>query len=173
MLGQGTFFVNKEKESVFLRIKKGKHFPAQSFIFFIDQNWVSFDLFSLCLPNMGKLGKWFPEKWIPENKQGIHLKIRKVMDYFFLLSLEISRSDSSQELNLCIYRFDEARDLLFPGSIKHRAQICVVLTNCQTHQSKIFYLYIVYQRYFLLLILLEQYCIFNPPLSIKKFIVYI
>jgi hypothetical protein len=33
-LGQGTLFVNKEKESVFLRIKKGKHFPALTFHFF-------------------------------------------------------------------------------------------------------------------------------------------
>jgi hypothetical protein len=32
-LGQGTLFVNKEKESIFLRIKKGKHFPALTFYF--------------------------------------------------------------------------------------------------------------------------------------------
>jgi len=33
-LGQGTLFVYKEKESVFLRIKKGKHSPAIRFHFF-------------------------------------------------------------------------------------------------------------------------------------------
>jgi hypothetical protein len=33
-LGQGTPFVNKEKESVFRRIKTGKHFPALRFYFF-------------------------------------------------------------------------------------------------------------------------------------------
>jgi hypothetical protein len=30
--------VNKEKESVFLRINKGKHFPALTFHFFVDWN---------------------------------------------------------------------------------------------------------------------------------------
>jgi hypothetical protein len=30
--------VNKETESVFLRIKKGKHFPALTFHFFVDWN---------------------------------------------------------------------------------------------------------------------------------------
>ena len=33
-LGQGTLFVNKEKDIVFLRIKKGKHFLALMFHFF-------------------------------------------------------------------------------------------------------------------------------------------
>jgi hypothetical protein len=32
-LGQGTLFASKEKESVFLRNKKGKHFPLKLYFF--------------------------------------------------------------------------------------------------------------------------------------------
>jgi hypothetical protein len=41
-----THFVNEEKESVFLRIRKGKHFPAIKCFFFFDRNSVSLTNFS-------------------------------------------------------------------------------------------------------------------------------
>jgi hypothetical protein len=34
LLGQRTLFASKEKESVFLRNKKGKHFPGLKLYFF-------------------------------------------------------------------------------------------------------------------------------------------
>jgi len=52
----------KKKESVFLRIRKGKHFPAIKPFFFFDWNSLSFDQLSLCLPNMEKWEYWFPGK---------------------------------------------------------------------------------------------------------------
>jgi len=52
----------KKKESVFLRIRKGKHFPTIKPFFFFDWNSLSFDQLSLCLSNMEKWEYWFPGK---------------------------------------------------------------------------------------------------------------
>ena len=57
----------EQKESVFLLLSKGKHFPVgESW----PESWFHWLIF-LWQTNIGKRGKWFPGNWIPGNKRGL------------------------------------------------------------------------------------------------------
>jgi hypothetical protein len=65
-----------EKESVFLRIRKGKHFSDMKrlFFFFLLEFNFSWPIFLVFIKH-GKVRKMVSEKWIPRNKQGINITI--------------------------------------------------------------------------------------------------